>query len=75
MSFKSFLTGHSDKEADVYANLDMVDLALEQLHSISTTTVSNARDNVYEAIRKLNNVKGMAEQVGTIQTSGYDAMF
>lgn len=75
MSFKSFLTGHSDKEADVYANLDMVDLALEQLHSISTTTVSNAKDNVYEAIRKLNNVKGMAEQVGTIQTSGYDAMF
>ena len=75
MSIWSILTGHSDKASDVYANLDKVDIVIEQLNTISTTTVSNARDNVYEAIRKLNNVRGMAEQVGTIQTSGYDAMF
>ena len=75
MSFWSWLTGHSDKESDVYANFDKVGTVIEELNSISVTSVAAAQENINAALEKLNNVNGLADYVGTIQVGSYDPMF
>ena len=75
MSFWSWLTGHSDKESDVYANFDKVDTLVQQFGTVSTTSVETAKENINAALEKLNSVNGLADYVGTIQAGSYDPMF
>ena len=75
MSFKSWLTGRDDKEADVYANFDKVDEVVTNIKNIQTNEVEAARDAVAEAINELNNVNGVSQYVGSVSVHGFDGVF
>ena len=75
MSFKSWLTGRDDKEADVYANFDKVDEVVTNIKNIQTNEVEAARDAVAEAINELNNVNGVSQYVGSVNVSGFESVF
>ena len=75
MGLWSWLTGHSPKESDVYANYDKVAVVTEELNNLGGTGVQNASIEVIHAIQKLNSVNGFSQFVGTIPTDGYVSMF
>ena len=75
MSFWSWLTGHDDKESDVYANFDKVEQVVTNLKSISTTLVGGAEQNVLAAINSLNSVNGFSQYIGSVPADGYTSMF
>ncbi len=75
MGFFSWLTGHSEKEADVYANFEKVEIVVEELNNISTTVVKQAEEEVKAAIQEVNSVNGVSDYVGTIQINSYDSLF
>ncbi|MBP5679376.1 MAG: hypothetical protein J6X28_06095 [Bacilli bacterium] len=74
-SFSSWLTGRDPKEADVYANYQNVAIVSGAINEIATTQVKTAQENVYAAFEQLNNVKGLAEYVGSIEINNYDTVF
>ncbi len=75
MGFWSWLTGHDEKEVDVYANFDKVATVVDQFNTISTTKVNAAQENFTAALQKLNSTKGLNDYVGTIDLNAYDPMF
>ena len=75
MGIVSWLTGRDEKEADVYANFEKVDVVVSGIKKISSNEVENARDSVNEAINQLNNVNGLAQYVGNINTSAFNGIF
>ena len=74
-SLISWITGRDPKESDVYANYDKVAIVSDSIRSISKNQVATAQENIYAAFEQLNNVKGLAEYVGTIEISNYDTVF
>ena len=75
MGFVSWLTGRDEKEADVYANFEKVDLVVSEIQKIRTGEIEEARAVVNEAIKKLNNVNGLSQYVGSIDFAAFDALF
>ena len=75
MSLWSWLSGHDDKEASLYANFDAVDVTVDRLNTISTSSVSAAQDNINAALQRLNSTKGLNQYVGTVDASTYEPMF
>ena len=75
MGFWSWLTGRDEKESDVYANFDKVEVVVSNLKKIATDNVSQANDAVRAAINELNAVKGMAEYVGQLEVNSFDGTF
>ena len=75
MGFWSWLTGHSEKESDVYANYDKVAIVTEELYNVATTGVQNASVEVVNAIQRLNSVPGFSQYVGSIPANSYISMF
>jgi len=74
--FVGWLTGR-DVEAEnaIHENRDAVDSAVEKLKNVSTTTLSEGKTNVQEALKALNNVNGFNDYVTTIDPSNYDPLF
>lgn len=60
---------------DVLENEEQVAEVIDNLNTIATKGVSDAQDGVNEAITALNNVKGLSEYVGTINTAEIGAIF
>lgn len=75
MGFWSWLTGHDEKESDLYANYELVDTVKSEFQRIATVDVQEAQDAINEAIEQVNNVKGMSEYIGSINAAGYNSVF
>lgn len=60
---------------DVLENEEQVAEVIDNLNTIATKGVSDAQDGVNEAITALNNVKGLSEYVGTINTAEIGTIF
>lgn len=64
-----------EHDHDVLENEEQVAEVIDNLNTIATKGVSDAQDGVNEAITALNNVKGMAEYVGTVSVSEIESIF
>jgi len=73
--FTSWLTGRDEKESDVYANYDKVDEVVTSIKNVKTNQVVDAQDAIREALNKLNNVNGVAQYVGSVDTGAFDGIF
>ena len=68
----NFVAGRSPLEHEVYVNYDKVELVCDTLNSIAKKGMGDAQDAIYEAIDRLNNVKGFKDYVGYVDKSKYD---
>ena len=57
------LTGHSSKEADLYANFDKVEAVSNRLIDIITSKIPASKSNIMYAIQRYNSCKGVGQYV------------
>ena len=66
---------HRGKEADFYVDYAKVEYTTDRIRNVSVTTLSEARDAIHNAIKRLNSVKGFKQYVGELSAAPYDDAF
>lgn len=67
-----WLGGRTEAEHKLYANYEQVAIVCDELNSIAKKGMGDAQDIIFEAIDKLNHVKGFNDYVGYIDKTKYE---
>ena len=68
--FTTWVTGRNG----IYEDEDKVESVKQDLNAVKIQ-IENEKENLQQAVNKLNNIKGMAEHVGTINSAAFDGLF
>ena len=75
MGFWEWLTGHDEKESDVYANMDEVKPLVEKINNVATKDVDAAKSKIDDAVNSLKKVNGVSEYIQNLDFSYLDSYY